>query len=336
MTEWTKDKEKKILWKYRFLLTARILKIVVILLFLYGVYMILLSIGYGFSKIDNKNAFHLNLAIDWTQSGLVGDHWDVTPAEITPFLSQKFTIPIMRTIGKEEKVVGELNVTKRLLTPLSTKETTYYQRSDDYRFRFVLPEDPRTGKKVPGSNGGDAEEWGQLEMVHEGTVADLAFSTTEFYEPAELLERLEKYEVDVHWMPLYAGELKEFEPGWSQAGGGQSLAVDTLGLTRAVQMEEDYKGGSTVYINSKTIEENQKIMLENMKNLVEDEGAYYRENVLGLWYLEERYKYLKENEFLVYGAVVTGPVKELLKLKEEQDFRNIQVGDFEYWNWTKE
>lgn len=337
MTEWTKDKEKRILWKYRFSLTLRIIRVVLILLFLYGVYMILLSIGYSFTKLDDKNEFYLNLAIDWTQPGLHGEYGMPQEGEITPFLSQKITIPISRTIGKEEQVVGEWNVTKRLLTPFSTKETTYFQRSNYNQFGFILPEDPRTGKNLATvTKDTDLQEWNKLEMVHEGTVANLAFSTNQFYKPEELLKRLEQYDLDVQWMPLYAGELKTFEPSWGSTGGGVNLSVDTLGLSRAVEMDEEYNGWTEFMLDSRTIKENQTVMLKNMKNLIDNESETYREIVLGLRYLEERYNYLKENEFLVYGAVVTGPVKELLKLKEEQDFRNIQVGEFEYWNWTTE
>ncbi|MFS0821335.1 anti sigma factor C-terminal domain-containing protein [Bacillus sp. 1P02SD] len=337
MTEWSKDKEKRVLWKYRFSLTARIIRVVLILLFLYGVYMILLSIGYDFTKLDDKNAYHLNLAIDWTQPGLQGEYSRPLSGEITPFLSQTITIPISRTIGKEEQIVGEWDVTKRLVNSLSSKETIYFQRSSNQQFGFILPEDPRTGKKLAAvTKSVDLQEWQKLEMVHEGTVANLAFSTSNFLKSEELLGRLEKYDLDVQWMPLYAGELKAFKPAWTSTGGGENISVDTLGLTRAVEMDEDYMSWSMLMLDSKTIKKNQEIMLKNMKDLIEDESETYRQNVLGLWYLEERYDYLKENGFLVYGAVVTGPVKELLKLKEEPDFRNIQVGEFEYWNWTTE
>lgn len=223
----------------------------------------------------------------------------------------------------------------RLLPTFSSKETTYFQQSERKQFGFILPEDPRTGKKLRNvQKAADLQEWEKLEMVHEGTVANLAFSTSQFYKPEEILKRLGKYDLDVQWMPLYAGELKAFEPSWGSTGGGENLSVDTLGLSRAVDMEEDFNGWTEYLLESRFIEENQRMMLENMKYLIENESETNRQNVLGLWYLEERYNYLKENGFYVYGAVVTGPVKELLKLKEEEGIRNIQVGEFEYWNWT--
>ncbi|WP_391203762.1 anti sigma factor C-terminal domain-containing protein [Psychrobacillus sp. L4] len=51
-------------------------------------------------------------------------------------------------------------------------------------------------------------------------------------------------------------------------------------------------------------------------------------------HLQERYDYLNEEGFQAYGAVVTGPVKELLKLKELKEVRSVQLGEITYWNWN--
>jgi len=48
--------------------------------------------------------------------------------------------------------------------------------------------------------------------------------------------------------------------------------------------------------------------------------------------LQERYDYLKKNGFQVYGAVVTGPTKELLKLKNLEGISNEMLGDVELMN----
>lgn len=58
-------------------------------------------------------------------------------------------------------------------------------------------------------------------------------------------------------------------------------------------------------------------MLKQMEGLLKNESQSYYENFLGLDHLKERHQYLKKNGFIVYGAVVTGPVKELLKLKKK-------------------
>ncbi|MGG3509427.1 anti sigma factor C-terminal domain-containing protein [Paenibacillus lautus] len=49
---------------------------------------------------------------------------------------------------------------------------------------------------------------------------------------------------------------------------------------------------------------------------------------------KHRLAYLKKNGVQVYGGTVTGPVRELEKLKEEQEFWEFRLGRIEVWNWS--
>lgn len=49
--------------------------------------------------------------------------------------------------------------------------------------------------------------------------------------------------------------------------------------------------------------------------------------------LNKRYKYVKDNGVKVYGIVITGPSKELLKLQNSPHVRYATLGDIEVWNW---
>ena len=49
--------------------------------------------------------------------------------------------------------------------------------------------------------------------------------------------------------------------------------------------------------------------------------------------LDKRYEYIKENGVKVYGIVITGPSKELLKLQNSPHVRYATLGDIEVWNW---
>ncbi|WP_409272271.1 anti sigma factor C-terminal domain-containing protein [Neobacillus sp. SCS-31] len=333
MTEWTTDKEKKILWKYRFTLTLRIIRVLAAIGFLYGAYNIILSIAYDQSEKADKNYFSISQAINWTQNGYLVKNEPFLHAEITPFLSQELSLPLVRTIGKKEVQIGLVDVTKRLIAPFSSKNITYTEPSAQSGFTFYLPEDPRTGKKLTLKV--DPTVWSTLEKVHEGTVADFAFSTDRYYKPEELLELLSNYDVDVLWMPLYTGELKEIKDVSYSVAGGTYFMVDGLGMTRARETD-DYKSYTEIGLHSDGIKENERIMLANMEHLLKSENKTYLENVLGLRFLQERHDYLKENGFKVYGAVVTGPVKELLKLQDLKTIQSAQVGEFAYWNWTGE
>ncbi|RHW37361.1 hypothetical protein D1B31_16495 [Neobacillus notoginsengisoli] len=329
MTEWTKDKEKKILWKYRFTLTMRIVRVLAAIALLYVVYMMVLSFGYFKSGIGEKNKFIVSQAFNWTHPGFFAKNESHIGAEITPFFSQEISLPIIRTIGMKEMQVGAHEVTKRAFSPFSSTRTTLVNPSEE-GFSFFLPEDPRSGKKL--SLKVDPGVWSTLEKVHEGTVADFAFSTNRYYEPAELLEVLAPYDVNVLWMPLYTGELKELKDIGYSVAGGTYFSVDGIGMSRARETD-DYRSSSEVGLHVETIKENEKIMLANMEKMLDAENASYLEQGLGLRFLEERHEYLKKNGFQVYGAVVTGPVKELLKLRELETIQSAKVGEFAYWNW---
>ena len=49
--------------------------------------------------------------------------------------------------------------------------------------------------------------------------------------------------------------------------------------------------------------------------------------------LDKRYQYVKDNGVKVYGIVITGPSKELLKLQNSPHVRYATLGDIEIWNW---
>lgn len=51
--------------------------------------------------------------------------------------------------------------------------------------------------------------------------------------------------------------------------------------------------------------------------------------------IDEAINYLEANGVKLYGAVVTGPTKELLKLQEEAWVKTARVGEVRLWNWDE-
>ncbi|MBM7604900.1 hypothetical protein JOC75_002904 [Metabacillus crassostreae] len=332
MSEWNKEREKKILMKYRFTLTIKIIKIIFACLFIFWIYMSIVNISFSFTQSDRKHTYYSKLATDWTIPNLYEEFGEPAHSEITPFLTQKISYPVSQMVGKESKMVGEVNVNKTLFPFFSTKSIDYYQNNLEERYRFFLPEHPETGETL--SAEGENGVWTKLEKIHEGTVAEVSFSTTDFMTAEELVSLLEPFDLDILWAPLYTGEFREFEPS-GYGGGGNSISIfDTYGLTGGRETEDDYMSeGKMQNLTEETLEESKKMMLTNMDDLLKNESKSYYENFLGLYFLEERYSYLKQNGFQVYGAVVTGPVKELLKLKDVKQLRSPSLGELDYWNW---
>lgn len=332
MTEWNKEKEKKVLTRYRFTLTVKVIRVILACLFLFWVYMMIVSISFSALHMEKKHVFNSKLAMDWTIPNLHEEFGSFVNSEITPLWTQKVSYPVFRKVGKEYKVVGEMNMSKTIFDTFSQKNVQYDEVQQGNHYPFYLPEHPKTGGKLGVED--DPGVWNKLEKVHEGTVAELSFSTSTFMTAEELLNLIEPYDLDILWAPLYAGEFKEFEPS-SYGGGGGTISVGGIfGLTGGREISDDYKSEMKVdVLTEKHLEQSKELMLTNMENLLEEESKTYYEEFLGLDRLEERYEFLKENGFTVYGAVVTGPVKELLKLREVKEIRGVSLGEMDYWNW---
>ncbi|WP_181350310.1 anti-sigma factor [Thalassobacillus sp. CUG 92003] len=328
MTEWTEAKEKRILWKYRFSLTFRVIRILLGIFLLYVLYNASIHLFYDYSNSGEKNAYYAKLAIEWKYPALQTDFHN-PPADITPLLTQSLEIPVSRKVGAEAENVGMADIHKTIFPWFSSQSMEFFEHNQQGPFTFYLPENPRNGE--PATFIDSDQVWERLDKVHEGTVADLAFSTKSFHTPEEMSELLAGYDVDIEWMALYTGELSDFEIGYSQSGG--ALMVNGIGLSAGREIDKQtYQSGATYPLSQKNIGQSKDLMLANMKNIL-DKGMPYYKHFLELPHLQERYTYMNEHGFDVYGAVVTGPVEELLKLREESQLHGVSLGELEYWNW---
>jgi len=342
MTEWSQEKEKKILRKYRFTLTSRILRILLLCAVIYGLYILSVSIIFDKTRPDCKHIYNSLMALEWQQPNIKGQYSGST-AEITPLLTQKFSYPLVKQVGKENVMVGEMYVDKKILNTSSTMKMNLTLKNSSSssslkptnefeKFSFNLPEDPRTGKATSSKiNNG---VWKTLEKLPEGTVAELAFSTATFMEPKKLIKMLETYDVEVVWMPIYTGEFKSFE-SFSTGEDSVNLTIyDSFGLTGGLKVSDDYlKIWEGQNLTRGGVRDSQRFMLENMEKLLNNEKKSYIEDFLGLSHLQERYDYLKKNGFQAYGAVVTGPTKNLLMLRYIEGISDQKLGNVEFWNW---
>lgn len=335
MTEWNKELEKKILKKSRFTLTLRILRIVLIVYFLYVLYMTGLSMITHKAQIADEHAYYTQLAIEWKNPNVREEFSMRQDEAITAFGTQKFSYNIIKRVGHKEVLMGDVNVTKRLLNQSSNITVTHPGRERLSEFFFSLPEDPRTNEKLQAN--ADPNVWGTLEMLHEGTVGELAFSTTSYMKPEEMIDALKDYELDILWMPLYTGEFDTYTP-YGVSGSYNEVTVDgIIGLVGGRMHDgDDFRSGVQINrLDMESLEDSKQYMLRNMEAIL-DKGESYYEQFLRFSHFEKKYDYLNENGFIVYGAVVTGPVKELLKLQELDFIQGEQLGDVELWNWDNE
>ncbi|MGM9944366.1 MAG: anti sigma factor C-terminal domain-containing protein [Lysinibacillus sp.] len=331
MPEWSNGLENKILKKPKWALTIKIIRVFVALLLIYAVYMIGLSMAIDQLDSERKHTYYSQVAIEWTVPNVRGVH-HTEMLELSPFGTQTFRYNLVKMVGHEEVIVGDVTMKKALFNPFSQLKITHLGKEQLSSFSFSLPEDPRTGEKL-FADSGQSDVWTRLEKLPEGTVGELAFSTTSFMSPEELIELLKDYELDILWMPLYTGEFLDDRPlSWS--GGGSSISISgVIGLSGGRDHGAEFD--SFTRINNSTadnIEDSKRMMLKNMEELLAMNKSYYG-GLLGLNALQQQYTYIQDEGFIAYGAVVTGPVKELLKLKELETIQSVQLGEVELWNW---
>ena len=331
MNEWDNALENKILKKSKWILTVKIIRVLFAFILIYAVYMVGLSIVVDQLDAERKHTYYSQVAIEWTVPNVKGVY-DTETLEISPFGTQTFRYNLVKMVGHEEVIVGDVTMKKAMFNAFSQLNITHPGKEQLSTFTFSLPEDPRTGEKL-FADSGQSGVWTRLEKLPEGTVGELAFSTTTFMSPEEVIELLKDYELNILWMPLYTGEFLDNRPlGWD--GGSSSLTVfDIIGLSGGKDHGANFDSFSRIgTLTASDIEESKRMMLKNMEELLAMDKSYY-ERLLGLSALQEQYTYIQDEGFTAYGATVTGPVKELLKLKGLETIQGVQLGEVELWNW---
>jgi len=330
MTEWNTDLEKRILKKSKFKLAFQILRILFIVVFIYVLYMMVMNIVADKLAIGKENMYYSSLAVEWTVPNVRGE-FEIREEEMTPFGTKSLSYNLLKKVGSEDTVIGEAQVMKRISNGLSNITYSHPGRKRLSDFSFSLPEDPRSGTKLEANTSSNV--WETLEMLPEGTVGELAFSSTNFMQAEQLVKSLADYDMHILWMPLYTGEFSNYAPnGWS--GNDNLIMVSgVIGLTGGIARDKNYNQSLRITaLKEDSLKESKQLMLKNMEEILEKSESYY-EDFLRLRHLEKKYQYLKEEGFTVYGAVVTGPVKELLKLQDAAFIQGEQLGEVELWNW---
>jgi len=251
----------------------------------------------------------------WYISGV---SWGQSSVEIKPYFTAQGTYALQKVVGKETKLVGNLKV-NQFFNLINTNWDWQGGSYRDYLY-FVYPSQnlTGTGQAIQGSSPASEEVWKALTILPEGTVAEMAVSFDTTYSINEIKEIFKDYDLDIYWYAVYTG--LEDNEDLNKRG-------DPLFAFHGVWGFSDFH--QNIDLNS------QKKFLDNMKFLAENEEIakkLSRGNRNNLQ-LDRRNDYLQKNGIKVYGVVVTGPTKELLKLRELPTIQRPALGDVALWNW---
>lgn len=319
---------KRMLWNTRFTNLRTIAAAIAAILLAGLLYMMAVSAYYNISgKSADFDRFVATL-VETHETGLRVDQTTYpVSATITPWLTQRTKLKLFRQVGSWEAAAGEVLASKglfgsvryelRLSSPLSLAGES---------FSFLVPNELHGNRAAAPASHDSAPVWDQLSHIGDGYVAEMAFALRGGMKPEELFKMVDGVGVRLLNMPVYAGELKEItELSYSSSGGDYWLPHLNLRPYKTY-----YKGGS----NSVKWLGDEAILQRSAEQMLLDlewltAKAPYEDREID----KQRLKYLRTNGVTVYGAVVTGPVRELEKLRTFAEFHHFQLGRIEVWNW---
>ncbi len=260
-----------------------------------------------------------------------GAGWGHSSLEVKPYFATHGNYAMQKRIGKENYVIGHLNI-NQFFSSMNVNWQWQDNSFNDYLY-FVHPEQLNMAPSgvTSGNISNHAEPiWQALETLPAGTVAEMSVSLAKTYSIAEVKNLLADYDLDITWYAISTGlETNPHYPEDRQAPLSAFRGVWGLSdLTRNRLSEH-----SPISTDDSLVRE--QYVLESMDFLIQNEQTakrIYRGEPETLQ-IPARYAYIKEHGINVYGLVVTGPTKELLKLKDIEVIHSPGLGEVKLWNW---
>lgn len=266
--------------------------------------------------------------VDFTQPGVSAGS---SGSQVGALYGQ-IKMELREQIGAEQESVGFMESTNILWNVRGEPKWANGYRETKLFFRY--PTDEKMTEEETAYLRTPA--WNAMSKLPEGTVSQLAVSFDRpmaYAEYNKLIARhVSSYNAETVWFAVDTGveaEDQEHESGNLLLSAGSVWGYSESGL--------DY-GSSPIRVNGEG-ERRAATFLEEMKYLTEHERLTHSigKSLVSQRDLKvaERYAYLQENGVRIYGAVLTGPTKELLKLQAEKSITAVFLGKVDWWNWDR-
>lgn len=239
------------------------------------------------------------------------------------FFSMEMKYKLQEQVGRKRKQVGIAENNVFLFKPQLKYAWNNGFHENLLFFRYPSTTISKNQNEYDVSDQG----WRTLEKLPEGTVAQLAISFDKLMTHDEFYAVIRKYDLKATWFAIDTGQ--------------ESMEEHTLGKGDVWGYNPDSHSldfGGWIEVNGQG-ERRAQVLISEMEYLVGQKN--WAESMLrdvsfhSDAKLEERLAYLKQHGVRLYGAVVTGPTKELLRLKQETHLSFPYVGQIDWWNWDQ-
>ncbi|MDL4839657.1 anti sigma factor C-terminal domain-containing protein [Aquibacillus rhizosphaerae] len=333
LSEWNESEEqtdeksaKKLVWRTRLSISFTVVRMLLLIFLLYVIYMIPISIYYEMSGKSAEFDRLVTTLVETRHPGIAVEKSGSNEAEINPFLTQHTSINLYRQVGDWQVVVGEVTAKKWVFGQINYTVDLDKKFLNNDNTTFVVAPD-LLGNTFTEYDSGVMTLAEQLGKIDDGYVVQANFSTKESMTPEELRDIISKYDVTIQQMPVYGGELTEFETSYSKAG--QFTFIPSLMLRPYTQYGDENRLSS--WFHSLNEQEGLSEAVEKFYDDIAwliDKGSYQEKDID-----QKRLDYINENGLNVYGATVTGPIREIERLEEEVMFHQFELGGIEVWKW---
>ncbi|KEK24885.1 anti-sigma factor [Bacillus gaemokensis] len=307
---------RRIKWKHRLQTIGFMLAVCMVLYMIGGV---LSSIYFQFNneqklkEVRDVPALALQATIPNVQIRGGGTRTD-------SFFGTHSDVNLVKTVGKNDVRLGTFQINS-FFTSIQKKEEWDDKMAYQKRLFFVHPQAEEIGDPSLNSK----KTWETLQKIPDGTVADVAISFDRSYTLQELESLL---------YSIFEAQEMPPTPVWYALDTGLEQTDKAFFLSKfeIFGFPNHLSWGNLEERQFKTKEDE---VIEMMHTLSKHEDivkevAWYDNKPLDL---SKRYKYVNKNGVKVYGIVITGPSKELLKLKNSPHIRSAALGNIEFWNW---
>ncbi|GAB6928497.1 anti-sigma factor [Paenibacillus sp. JCM 10914] len=254
-----------------------------------------------------------------------------------PFFMMEMYGDMQKKVGQDRVKAGTYSVNFFFGLPSVTSEWNNHQgRAATVFYR------PEGASGASSEHGGD---WSRLEKLPEGTVAEATVSFSRYFATDDILKQFEGLNMEPVWFAVDTGPDERF-------GDRDQVISDPVGFPAypvwhhddltVTHYEEQKTGwfGKTVssgghYPALETYRDGDIRNQHFIKSLrLLQEYTLIAKRVAPFIDIDASLDYIDQNGIRIYGAVITGPVKELLALREASWISNLRVGEVQLWNWS--
>ncbi|MEC0239258.1 anti sigma factor C-terminal domain-containing protein [Paenibacillus dokdonensis] len=250
-----------------------------------------------------------------------------------PYFNMKVKSPVTKRVGAQNMEIGNFSA------------SFLFNWMRLYDFSWSDSDAGRTPLfQYPGKEGFSSDqEWKRLDKLPEGTVAEAFVSYNRLYTTDEILKQFKGKDMDPVWFAVDNGEGSgrrnngvmtnpigfPTTPVWFPEDGKVSKSSEQkTGFLSLTSISMTSYPAVDTYGSGDIRNEN---FIKTLRMLVQHKLIAKR--LIPFVDMKETLDYVEKNGVKIYGAVVTGPTKEILKLKDEPEVSGIQVGKVTLWNW---